>query len=66
MRRGLYTMGATPQVPRIMHEFGRTIRAAGVADSCSPGINNCVKLYSIALVQATSGEYIGAKIGVVG
>ena len=36
------------------------------SDRPLPGINNCVRRWPIALVQASGGEYIGAKIGVVG
>lgn len=66
MRNALRTMAATLQTQRIIREFGRALHANDAAHSILPDINNCVKLSSIALVQYSVREYIGAKIGAVG
>jgi hypothetical protein len=46
--------------------FGHRGGASGAVDAVNRSLNNCVSAYRIDLVRLWSGEYIGAKNGVMG
>lgn len=65
MRNALRTMAGSLQTQQIIREFGRALHANDAAHGILAEINNCVNLLSIALVQHSVREYIGAKFGAV-
>jgi DnaK suppressor protein len=66
MRNPSCTMAGIHQTQRIINEFGRALHANDAAHGILAEINNCVNQSSIALVQHSVREYIGANLGLSG